>query len=105
MVQEIQTLTKEALMGELSLIVDPEIGYSIVDLGLIYDVHIHGTEVKVIMTFTSPFCPVGDIILQNVNDAVKKFNATAKVDVTFDPPWSPEKIKPELKAALGIEVS
>ena len=105
MVQDTELLTKETLMKELTSIVDPEIGYSIVDLGLIYDVSIQGAEVKIIMTFTSPFCPVGDIILQNVNDAVKKFNATAKVDVTFDPPWSPEKIKPELKAALGIEVS
>ena len=99
-----ETLTKDLVMGELRKINDPAIGYSIVDLGLIYDVDLIGSDVKILMTFTSPFCPVGDMILSDINKALEKFNVKAKIDVTFEPPWSPEKIKPEVKAALGMEM-
>ena len=97
-------LNKDTILGELRKIQDPEIGHSIVDLGLIYGVEIDKKHVKVVMTFTSPFCPVGDFLVDSVSASVKNLGGNAKVEVTFDPAWGPEKIIPELRSILGFDL-
>lgn len=102
--QEIkQILDKGKIIDELRKINDPEIGHNIVDLGLIYEIKINGKNVNVLMTFTSPFCPAGEFLIDSVQNAVENLGGKAKIEVTFDPPWSAEKIQPDLRAAMGIE--
>ncbi len=95
---------KEQIMEELRKINDPEIGHSIVDLGLIYRVDIEKNNVNIVMTLTSPFCPAGEFLVDSVQEAVNQAGGKAKVEVTFDPPWGPEKIMPELRSVLGFDL-
>ncbi len=104
MKQDLQTLDKNKIMEELRKINDPEIGHSIVDLGLIYGVDIDKKRVHVMMTLTSPFCPAGGFLVDSVTSAVQRLGGKAKVEVTFDPPWGPEKMTPELRSILGFEL-
>jgi metal-sulfur cluster biosynthetic enzyme len=77
---------------------------NVYDLGLVYNIDLNGTEVKIKMTMTSPFCPVTDYLLEDVKNKVEEIAGATKVDVeiTFDPPWSQDKISEEGKAQLGI---
>ncbi len=95
-------LESERIMQDLSKIIDPEIGHSIVELGLIYKVDVDKKNVHVLMTFTSPFCPAGEFLVDSVSDTVKHLGGKPRVEVTFDPPWGPDKIHPELRAVLGF---
>jgi metal-sulfur cluster biosynthetic enzyme len=90
----------EALRG----VEDPELGMDIVDLGLLYDVEIDGPKVKVIHTLTSMGCPVGPMIQENVDQVVRALPGVEDVDVelTWDPPWSPEKMSDDAKFILGF---
>ena len=90
----------EALRG----VEDPELGMDIVDLGLLYDVEIEGPKVKVIHTLTSMGCPVGPMIQENVDQVVRALPGVEDVDVelTWDPPWSPEKMSDDAKFILGF---
>ena len=97
-------LTQENIMESLRAVMDPEIGHSIVDLGLIYKVDVQQMDVHVLMTFTTPFCPAGEYLIDNVAEAVSKLGGKANVEITFDPPWSPEKIHPELRSVLGFDL-
>lgn len=93
-------ITEEKILEELKKIFDPELGIDIVTLGLIYDVSVVDTVVVVTMTFTSPFCPFADVLLQNVEDAITLLGATdVSVNVTFDPPWQAPQ---ELRDTLGL---
>lgn len=85
---------------------DPELGYSIVDIGLIYDIEIDDKKnVVVVMTLTSMGCPLFGVIESDVHKAVRTVEGVADVSVelTFDPPWSPELMTEEVRAELGIE--
>lgn len=85
---------------------DPELGYSIVDIGLIYDVEIDDKKnVVVVMTLTSMGCPLFGVIESDVHKAVRSVEGVTDVSVelTFDPPWSPELMTEEVRAELGIE--
>lgn len=86
---------------ELNNIVDPEIPIGIYDLGLIYNVDINKDEVNVVMTLTSPFCPVATEMPIWVQEALLRINGINKVnvEVTFDPPWEPSDT---VKLELGI---
>lgn len=84
---------------------DPELGVSIVDLGLVYDVKFEKDgKVIVVMTLTTIGCPLFSLIAEPVKAAVREFADVADVDVdlTFDPPWSPEKMSEEAKIQLGF---
>jgi metal-sulfur cluster biosynthetic enzyme len=83
---------------------DPELDLDLVVLGLIYDVGIEGDHVHVRMSLTTPMCPAAD---QIVTDAKREIEALegvghADIELTFDPPWSPEKMDPLIRASLGI---
>lgn len=89
-------LTEAVVLAALQQVIDPEVGLSIVDLGLIYDVRINGSEVRIAMTLTTAGCPMSESIrggaelallnLEGVTDAV--------VELVFDPPWHPGMIAP-----------
>ena len=81
----------ENVVKVLKSIYDPEIPVDIYELGLIYDVMINeDNEVKVLMTLTSPNCPVAESLPKEVEDKIAKLDAvkSAEVEITFDPPWS-----------------
>jgi len=76
----------------------------IVDLGLLYDVEIEGGNVKVIHTLTSMGCPVGPMIQEDIDRVARELPGVEAVDVelTFDPPWSPDKMSDDAKFILGF---
>ena len=98
------TVKKEDVIKALKECFDPEIPVNVYDLGLVYNIDLNGTEVKIKMTMTSPFCPVTDYLLEDVKNKVEEIAGATKVDVeiTFDPPWNQDKISEEGKAQLGI---
>ena len=103
------TVTEEQVMQALKPIEDPELHLGIVDLGLIYGVDVNpqpeGDDVKVTMTFTSPFCPYGPTLKASVQRTVTTVPGVknATVNIVFTPPWDPrEMASEECKIALGL---
>ena len=97
-------LTKDDVTEALRQVEDPELGMDIVDLGLMYDVEIENENVKVVHTLTSMGCPVGPMIQQQIDEVVRALPGVADVDVelTWDPPWTPEKMSDDAKFILGF---
>jgi metal-sulfur cluster biosynthetic enzyme len=97
--------TTEDVWRTLATIPDPEFGLSIVDLDLIYDVACTDGAVRVVMTLTTPTCPSGGWIYEGVRVALGQIPGVTAVvvDVTFDPPWSPEMLTPAARDSLGIK--
>lgn len=89
----------------LKRVIDPELGMSIVDLGLIYDIRIDGGSVEVEMTLTSPGCPLAPVIDQMVKSEVGQVEGVSDVyvDLVWDPPWTTEMISEEMRAELGLD--
>ncbi len=87
--------SETAVMQALGTVFDPELGMSIVDLGLVYDVRVRDGRVSVTMTLTAPGCPIHDLAPEWVRAAVMQVPGVTHVDVTltFDPPWSPDRIR------------
>ncbi|MHB8356994.1 MAG: metal-sulfur cluster assembly factor [Vulcanimicrobiaceae bacterium] len=100
--------TVEEVREALAEVKDPEIDLGILELGLVYDVRAEGESgehVTVVMTLTSPMCPVGPMFKKTVEDRVKALDGveTATVEITFTPPWDPrEMASDDVKLALGI---
>jgi FeS assembly SUF system protein len=95
----------ENIVKTLKRIYDPEIPVDIYELGLIYDVMINeDNEVKILMTLTSPNCPVAETLPQEVEEKVKSINEVKScvVEITFDPPWSKDLMSEEAKLELGM---
>jgi FeS assembly SUF system protein len=89
----------------LKTIYDPEIPVDIYELGLIYDVFVNEDyDVKILMTLTSPNCPVAETLPVEVEEKVKSLNAVkdAMVEITFDPPWTQDLMSEEAKLELGM---
>ena len=97
-------VNEERVREALKQVEDPEIGLNIVDLGLVYDIDIEGETVNVRMTLTSPGCPVGPQILNGAKMVVQDLEGVDKtnVELVWEPYWSPERINPEYRAALGF---
>jgi metal-sulfur cluster biosynthetic enzyme len=99
-------LSEDNVRETLKQVDDPELGINIVDLGLVYEVHItDGKQVQVVMTLTTPFCPIGPSIKQQITQVLKKdVVGVEKVDVqfTFNPPWDKEMMSEDAKLELGI---
>ena len=76
----------------------------IVDLGLMYDVELENGKVKVVHTLTSMGCPVGPMIQQQIDDVVRALPGVddVEVELTWDPPWTPEKMSEDAKFILGF---
>jgi FeS assembly SUF system protein len=95
----------ENVVTVLKGIYDPEIPVDIYELGLIYDVMINeDNEVKVLMTLTSPNCPVAETLPREVEEKVEKIEIvkSCQVEITFDPPWSKDLMSEEAKLELGM---
>ena len=98
-------LNKDKVIDDLKEVFDPEIPVNIVDLGLIYDVDINGSEVDVKMTLTAAGCGMGPYIAQQAEWAISELEDVedVNVDIVFDPPWDPERITEGGKKLLGID--
>jgi metal-sulfur cluster biosynthetic enzyme len=96
--------TRDDVFEALRAVEDPELGMDIVELGLLYDVEVDGPNVKVIHTLTSMGCPVGPMIQENVDQIVRAMPDVSDVEVelTWDPPWTPEKMSDDAKFILGF---
>ena len=95
----------EKIVNVLKTIYDPEIPVDIYELGLIYDVFVNeDREVKILMTLTTPNCPVAESLPLEVEDKVKSLPMVkdAEVEITFDPPWTKDLMSDEAKLELGM---
>ena len=95
----------EKIVRVLKTIFDPEIPVDIYELGLIYDVFVNEDyEVKILMTLTTPNCPVAETLPLEVEEKVKSMDVVknAEVEITFDPPWSKDLMSDEAKLELGF---
>jgi FeS assembly SUF system protein len=95
----------EKIVRVIKTIYDPEIPVDIYELGLIYDVLVNeDNEVKILMTLTSPNCPVAETLPVEVEEKVKSLDMVkdAEVEITFDPPWSQDLMSEEAKLELGL---
>ncbi|MCT4629800.1 DUF59 domain-containing protein [Winogradskyella sp.] len=95
----------DKIVRVLKSIFDPEIPVDIYELGLIYDVFVNEDyEVKILMTLTTPNCPVAETLPLEVEEKVKSINEVkdAEVEITFDPPWSQDLMSEEAKLELGM---
>ncbi|MCK5443700.1 MAG: DUF59 domain-containing protein [Maribacter sp.] len=95
----------EKIVQVIKTIYDPEIPVDIYELGLIYDVFVNeDNDVKILMTLTSPNCPVAETLPVEVEEKVKSLDAVkdAVVEITFDPPWTQDLMSEEAKLELGL---
>ena len=95
----------EKIVRTLKTIYDPEIPVDIYELGLIYDVFVNeDNNVKILMTLTTPNCPVAETLPVEVEDKVKSLKMVndAEVEITFDPPWTQDLMSEEAKLELGM---
>lgn len=95
----------EKIVNVLKTIYDPEIPVDIYELGLIYDVFVNEDyDVKILMTLTTPNCPVAETLPLEVEEKVKSLNDVkdAEVEITFDPPWTQDLMSEEAKLELGM---
>ena len=96
--------TKDDVIEALRSVEDPELGMDIVELGLLYDVEVQGPRVHVLYSLTSMGCPAGPLIQQNVEEVVRSMPGVEDVatELTWDPPWTPEKMSEDAKFILGF---
>ena len=98
-------VTEEVATEALKGVYDPELHYNIVDLGLVYEVDVKDGEIKVLMTLTTPACPIGPMITEQIQETLGIMPGVKDVDVqfTFDPPWGPDMMSDEAKSDLGLD--
>src|SRR5689334_4268048 len=96
--------TSEEVVDALRQVEDPELGMDIVELGLLYDVEVEGPAVKVTYTLTSMGCPAGQMIEEDIDRFVRELPGVDEVksELTFEPPWSPERMSEDAKFILGF---
>jgi FeS assembly SUF system protein len=95
----------EKIVNVLKTIYDPEIPVDIYELGMIYDVFVNEeSEVKILMTLTTPNCPVAESLPMEVEEKVKSLDEvkSSEVEITFDPPWTQDLMSEEAKLELGM---
>lgn len=100
----ITVVSMEKVINRIKDVYDPEVSVNVYDLGLIYDISITKEgKVDILMTLTSPFCPAGDFIVDEVTSAVYAAGADkVSVEITFQPEWGPDNISDEGKLELGL---
>lgn len=97
-------ITKKSVMNALKEVIDPEIGISVIDLGLIYNVKLNKDKVKIKMTLTTPLCPLSNFLVRSVEEKIKSLGVkNVEVELVFDPPWSPERMSKKAKKLLGFK--
>jgi metal-sulfur cluster biosynthetic enzyme len=95
--------TREEVLEALSNVIDPELGLDFVELGLVYDVEIEGPKVTVVFTLTTPACPIGPQVSEQMEEFVGELETVDEVvpRMVFTPPWSPDRMSEDAKFALG----
>jgi metal-sulfur cluster biosynthetic enzyme len=88
----------------LRVVIDPELGHNIVDLGFVYNIAVAGDAVCITMTATTPGCPAVYFLKEGVANAAARVPGVRTVDIvmTFDPPWTPSRIEPVTRSSLGF---
>jgi metal-sulfur cluster biosynthetic enzyme len=96
--------TREEIFEALRVVEDPELGMDIVELGLLYDAEIEGPKVHVTYSLTSMGCPVGPMIEQQIQEVVESLDGVevVEMELTWEPPWSPERMSDDAKFVLGF---
>jgi metal-sulfur cluster biosynthetic enzyme len=99
-----ETPTKDDVLEVLKMVIDPELGINVVDLGLVYEVDVDDDTVKVVYTLTSMGCPVGPLIEQQIQQVITTLPGVGVVEskCTFDPPWSMERMTEDARLAMGM---
>ena len=96
-------VTEEDVTEALSNVIDPELGLDFVELGLVYDVEIDGGTVNVTFTLTTPACPIGPQVSEQMKEFVGELDGVEEgvPSMVFTPPWTPDKMSEDAKFALG----
>jgi metal-sulfur cluster biosynthetic enzyme len=96
--------TVEEVTDALSNVIDPELGLDFVELGLIYDVEVKDGDVHVTFTLTSPGCPIGPQVTEQIEEFVAEIEGVTSIESTmvFTPPWTPDRMSEDAKFALGF---
>jgi len=97
-------ITEDQVRLALRRVKDPELNLNILDLGLIYEIRVDGTDVNIDMSLTSPGCPSGPEIMTEAEQQVKALPGIGAVqmNLVWSPPWTPERIEPRVRAYLGF---
>ncbi len=97
-------VTEKAVRDALKAVKDPELNLNLVVLGLVYGIEVDGARAKATITLTTPMCPAAGQIVEEAKAAVEGVEGVeeAEVELTFDPPWTPERISPLMRSSLGI---
>lgn len=104
MSRQSETLGEEEVLTVLRSIIDSEIGMNIVDLGLVYGVEVSDHKLHVDLTMTTPACPMGEMILDDVREVLSSLEpADVEIDISlvWDPPWSPDRMSEYARKQLG----
>ncbi|MBI1810101.1 MAG: metal-sulfur cluster assembly factor [Gemmatimonadetes bacterium] len=97
-------MTTDLVKLALRRVKDPELNLNIVDLGLVYDIRVDGTDVDIDMSLTSPGCPSGPEIMKDAEDQVRAMDGVGEVmmHLVWTPMWTPDRIEPRVRAYLGF---
>lgn len=97
-------ISQEQVIKKLRECLDPELGVNIVDLGLVYSVYVEGSRVQVLMTLTTPGCPLDSYFVKDITNRLKTLKGISDVavEMTFEPPWNPTNMSAESKDLLGF---
>jgi metal-sulfur cluster biosynthetic enzyme len=95
--------TVEEVREALTNVIDPELGLDFVELGLVYEIEVEGEEIYITFTLTSPGCPIGPQVTEQMEEFVEELDGVSRVypKMVFTPPWTPEMMSEDAKFALG----
>jgi metal-sulfur cluster biosynthetic enzyme len=98
------TVEVDDVLDALSNVIDPELGLDFVELGLVYGVEVDGGDVHITFTLTTPACPIGPQVTEQMEEFVGELEGVKSVEceMVFVPPWSPERMTEDAKFALGF---
>ena len=93
----------EDVEAALTNVIDPELGLDFVELGLIYGIEVYAGDVHVTFSLTSPGCPIGPQVSEQIEEFVSELDGVTSVEstMTFSPPWTPDRMSEDAKFALG----
>ena len=96
--------TVDDVQDALTNVIDPELGLDFVELGLVYEIEVEGGEVFITFTLTSPGCPIGPQVTEQMEEFVSELDGVERVypKMVFTPPWTPEKMSEDARFALGF---
>lgn len=99
-------VTAATVADALRIVIDPELGINLVDLGLVYQIDVEGEHAGIVLTMTSPACPLSEYIKELVNEAVRATvpeMQEVEISIVLDPPWSAEMMSAEARRELNLD--